>query len=88
MKPAGRYPALLPRKEVKPMLIPNPIVTFLTAVACKVVCDALYEEDDKSALRRVIRDHDTYPPDIVRDLIREELDRRTEQGDEDDEEED
>ena len=67
------------------MLIPGPIVTLLTAVACKVVCDAIFEEDDRSPARRTIRDHDTFSPDMARDLIREELDRRTEQGDDDDE---
>ena len=72
------------------MLIPGPIVTLLTAVACKVVCDAIFEEDDRSALRQVLRDHDTLSPDMVRDLVREELDRRTNQGDEegDDDDED
>ena len=70
------------------MLIPNPIVTLLTAVACKVVCDAIFEEDDRSPARRTIRDHDTFSPDMARDLIREELERRTEQGDEDDDDED
>ena len=72
------------------MLIPGPIATLLTAVACKVVCDALFEEDDRSPTRRVIRDHDTFSPDMVRDLVREELDRRTDQGDEegDDDDED
>ena len=72
------------------MLIPGPIVTLLTAVACKVVCDAIFEEDDRSPARRTIRDHDTFSPDMARDLIREELDRRTEQGDEegDDDDED
>ena len=70
------------------MLIPNPIVTLLTAVACKVVCDTIFEEDDRSSSKRIIRDHDTLSPDMVRDLIREELDRRTEQGDEDDDDED
>ena len=64
------------------MLIPGPIVTLLTVVACKAVCDAIFEEDDKSALRQVLRDHDTFSTDMVRDLIREELDRRTDQGDE------
>ena len=67
------------------MLIPGPIAALLTVVACKAVCDAIFEEDDKSALRQVLRDHDTINPDTVRDLIREELDRRTEQGDDDDE---
>lgn len=70
------------------MLIPGPIVTLLTAVACKVVCDAIFEEDDRSPARRTIRDHDTFSSDMARDLIREELDRRTEQGDEDDDDED
>ena len=70
------------------MLIPGPIATLLTAVACKVVCDVLFEEDDRSPTRRVIRDHDTFSPDMARDLIRKELDRRTEQGDEDDDNED
>ena len=67
------------------MLIPGPIVTLLTAVACKAVCDAILEEDDRSSARRITRDHDTFSPDMARDLIREELDRRTEQGDDDDE---
>ena len=70
------------------MLIPGPIATLLTAVACKVVCDAIFEEDDRSSARRITRDHDTFSPDMARDLIREELDRRTEQGDEDDDDED
>ena len=70
------------------MLIPGPIAALLTVVACKAVCDAIFEEDDKSALRQVLRDHDTFSPDMARDLIREELDRRTEQGDEDDDDED
>ena len=70
------------------MLIPTPLATLLTAVACKVVCDVIFDEDDKSAVRRVIRDHDTFSPDMARDLIREELDRRTKQGDDDDDEED
>ena len=70
------------------MLIPGPIAALLTVVACKAVCDAIFEEDDKAAVRRVIRDHDTFSPDMARDLIREELDRRTEQGDEDDDDED
>ena len=70
------------------MLIPGPIATLLTVVACKVVCDAIFEEDDRSPARRTIRDHDTFSPDMARDLIREELDRRTEQGDEDDDDED
>ena len=71
------------------MLIPGPIATLLTVVACKAVCDAIFEEDDKSALRQVLRDHDTLNPDMVRDLIREELDQRTEQkGEESDEDED
>ena len=71
------------------MLIPGPIAALLTVVACKAVCDAIFEEDDKSALRQVLRDHDTLNPDMVRDLIREELDQRTEQkGEESDEDED
>ena len=70
------------------MLIPGPIATLLTAVACKVVCDAIFEEDDRSSSKRVIRDHDVFSPDMARDLIREELDRRTAQGDEDDDDED
>ena len=69
------------------MLIPGPIATLLTAVACKVVCNTIFEEDDRSSARRITRDHDTFSPDMARDLIREELDRRTEQGDEDDDDE-
>ena len=70
------------------MLIPGPIVTLLTAVACKVVCNTIFEEDDRSSAKRITHDHDTFSPDMARDLIREELDRRTEQGDEDDDDED
>ena len=70
------------------MLIPGPIATLLTVVACKAVCDAIFEEDDKSALRQILRDHDTLNPDMVRDLIREELDRRTDQGDEEGDDDD
>ena len=74
------------------MLIPGPIAALLTVVACKAVCDALFEEDDKSALRQVLRDHDTFSPDMARGLIRKELDRRTdhgdEEGDDDDDDED
>ncbi len=70
------------------MLIPGPIAALLTAVACKVVCDTIFEEDDRSSARRITRDHDTFSPDMAHDLIREELDRRTEQGDEDDDDED
>ena len=70
------------------MLIPGPIATLLTAVACKVVCDTIFEEDDRSSARRIIRDHDTFSPDMARDLIREELDRRTDQGDEEGDDDD
>ena len=74
------------------MLIPGPIATLLTAVACKVVCNTIFEEDDRSSARRINRDHDVFSPDMARDLIREELDRRTEQrdeeGDDDDDDED
>ena len=70
------------------MLIPGPIATLLTAVACKVVCDAIFEEDDRSSSKRVIRNHDVFSPYMARDLIREELDRRTEQGDEEGDDDD
>ena len=56
------------------MFIPTPVLTVLTAVACKVLCDAVLDDDkDKSATVRVIHDHDTLDTDTVRELIREEL---------------
>lgn len=63
------------------MLIPTPLVTLLTAVACKVVCDVLSEDDDTSSAQRAMRDHDTFSQDMIRDMIRDELDRRTGKGD-------
>ena len=59
------------------MLIPTPLASILTAVACKVVCDVLLEDEDTSPAQRVIRDHDTFTPDMARDMIREDLDRQT-----------
>lgn len=69
------------------MLIPTPIVTLLTAVACKVVCDVFLDDDDSSA-KRIIRGHDTITPDMARELIRDELNRRIDNGDDEDDEED
>jgi len=56
------------------MFIPTPVLTVLTAAACKVLCDAVLDDDnDRPATMRVIHDHDTIDTDTVRELIREEL---------------
>jgi len=56
------------------MFIPNPILTVLTAVAYKAICDVVFEDEkDSPAFNKVMHDHDTLDTEILREVIREEL---------------
>ena len=62
------------------MLIPTPLATILTALACKAVCEIVFDDKEtRSTAERAMQGHDTYSTEIAQDMIRTAL----EEGEED-----
>ena len=75
MKPVGLHTQTsLLRKEVKQMLIPTPLATILTGLACKALCEIVFnDKETRSPAERAMQGHDTFDMEIAEDMIRTAL---------------
>ncbi len=53
------------------MLIPTPLATILTALACKAVCEIVFDDKEtRSPAEQAMQGHDTFDMEIAEDMIR------------------
>ena len=66
------------------MLIPTPIATILTALACKAVCDLVFEDKDtRPPVQKAMDGHDTITAEVVKDMIQGAIEESKGERDED-----
>ena len=66
------------------MLIPTPIATILTALACKAVCELVFEDKDtRTPAEQAMQGHDTFDMEIAQDMIRRAIEESEGAEDED-----
>ena len=66
------------------MLIPTPIATILTALACKALCEIVFEDKDtRSPAEQAMDGHDTFSTEVATDMIRRAIEESEGEEDED-----